>query len=657
LLKNLNFHRYIKNIFSLDDSIYRLFDMIPVGISVLADISCNEIRHNFKAAEFLRIEPRNILSQSAAQLPALRILRDGRELSPTQMPMQRAALQGEEVEGEELEFIWGDGVRKFAVCSACLIRDAAGDVIGSVGISEDITERKRLENELLEHRNNLGRPVVEQTGELESSLRELQQKQEQELRDSEEKYRFLTSSMDEGLQICQIIWGDNGQAVDYILLEVNRGYEQQTGLSCDQVEGRRIREILPDAEPVWLQRYSEVVSSGRPIRFEEYNVSTNRWYDVYVYSMLQDGKFGAVFRDITDRKRTEDSLQQSKEQFLSIFNASPAMIVIIRMKDNKYVEVNQRFLDAIGFTRDEVIGYTALELGIWGKDVSLAEALVKKVEETGKYSNIEFTMTTRSGGKISALTSHVLINYGGELCRLGTMLDMTKEKLLEAELMRLERLNLVGEMAASLGHEVRNPMTTVRGYLQMFQRKEKLADYHEQITTMIEELDRANSIIGEFLSLAKDKRIVLRPTFFNAVIRKLLPLLQADATREGKEVVAIFENVPKVMADENEIRQCILNLTRNALDAVGAGGLVTVSTDWDGQDTICLAVKDNGTGIPPKVLVNLGKPFITTKENGTGLGIPVCYRIAERHNAKMEVETGPNGTTIFVKFKVENNKL
>jgi len=163
-------------------------------------------------------------------------------------------------------------------------------------------------------------------------------------------------------------------------------------------------------------------------------------------------------------------------------------------------------------------------------------------------------------------------------------------------------------------------------------------------------LDRANSIISEFLSLAKDKKITLKPTYLNATLRQILPLLQATAIHEDKEITTEFTDVPKILVDENEIRQCVLNLIRNALDAVPPGGVVTLLTDWDGRDTVSLSVKDTGTGIPPSVLKTLGKPFVTTKATGTGLGLPICYRIAERHNASIEVDTGSTGTTISINF-------
>jgi signal transduction histidine kinase len=204
-------------------------------------------------------------------------------------------------------------------------------------------------------------------------------------------------------------------------------------------------------------------------------------------------------------------------------------------------------------------------------------------------------------------------------------------------------------MAASIGHEVRNPMTTVRGYLQLFQRKEHFAEHAEQINTMIEELDRANSIITEFLSLAKNKTVNMKIGNLNTVIHALYPLLQADALRRGHEVLISLDDIPNSEFDENEIRQLILNLVRNGLEAMQHEGVVTIRT-YTNANRLILSVEDTGVGIQAEVLPKLGMPFITTKENGTGLGLPVCYRVAERHGAKISIQTGNTGTTFIIQF-------
>ena len=189
----------------------------------------------------------------------------------------------------------------------------------------------------------------------------------------------------------------------------------------------------------------------------------------------------------------------------------------------------------------------------------------------------------------------------------------------------------------------------MRGFLQLFQNKKEYAHHKELFDIIIEELDRANLIISEFLSLAINKIIDLSHGFLDEIILNISPLIRANAIRESKEFLLELRKTSQILIDENEIRQCIFNFSRNALEAMAAGGTLTIST-YEQDDKVVLSVKDTGTGIPPEIADKLGTPFITTKEKGTGLGLPICYKIAERHNATIEVETGPTGTTFFVYF-------
>lgn len=225
-----------------------------------------------------------------------------------------------------------------------------------------------------------------------------------------------------------------------------------------------------------------------------------------------------------------------------------------------------------------------------------------------------------------------------------------KQKEIEKQIARLDRLNIIGEMAAGIAHEVRNPMTTVRGFLQMLAKKEQKSANLSFYQIMIEELDRANGIITEFLSLAKNKAVNLAYANLNQIISAIVPLIQADASISNKSIVLELGEIPDLLIDEKEIRQIILNMVRNGLEAMQEGGEVRIRTYCE-EGLIVMAISDQGPGIKAEILENIGIPFQTTKENGTGLGLPVCYSIAARHNAKITVETGTEGTEFFVKFK------
>ncbi|HWQ62509.1 MAG TPA: ATP-binding protein [Negativicutes bacterium] len=251
---------------------------------------------------------------------------------------------------------------------------------------------------------------------------------------------------------------------------------------------------------------------------------------------------------------------------------------------------------------------------------------------------------------IISLYAIILSYYRREHNRATDYRVKLEKQEMAMEIARLDRLSMIGEMAASIGHEVRNPLTTIRGYLQIFRNKKEYDRHREHFEMMIGELDRANAIITEFLSLAKNKMVKLKPCDVNEILERIVPLIRAGAQEAGKEVVLKLKQVPTVEADEGEIRQLVLNLAGNALDAIEPGGNVTIGTFQEDNRTV-LFVSDTGKGIPPEIYAKLGTPFLTNKEKGTGLGIPICYRIAERHKAKIEIDTGAAGTTFRLRFE------
>jgi len=225
--------------------------------------------------------------------------------------------------------------------------------------------------------------------------------------------------------------------------------------------------------------------------------------------------------------------------------------------------------------------------------------------------------------------------------------NLCEERKMHIALKRLDRLHLVGQMAAGISHEIRNPMTTVRGYLQYFSSKEQLKPFAPQLNLMIEELDRANHIISEYLSLAKNKSINKKLANLTDIIQHIFCLLESDARLAGKFISLQLQNVPSLLLDEKEIRQLIFNLVLNGLEAMPAGGTVTIYTYVE-EGHVVLAVQDEGCGIPHEMISQIGIPFITNKERGTGLGLAVCYNIAERHGAEILFDTSATGTTFYL---------
>lgn len=507
--------------------------------------------------------------------------------------------------------------RSYLWCKANPLYDSNGNVAGAIESVRDISDRKQTEKALQQ---------------------------------SEKKYRTLFNTMNEGLALLEILYNKNHSYYDFRYLEVNPGYEKMFGYSRNQLIGKTLRQFFPqDRIKLHIDTYWEVIISGEPQEFQWYEPSADKYFEVNAFKTGMN-QCGALFIDITERKKTEQALRLSEEKFFKAFSSSPNLIGICILDDGRYVDVNDNFCLATGYSREEIFGHPSIELDLLF-DASEHTRLLHLIKEKGSFRNVEIHLRTKSGEERVGLASAELIDINREQYIIVTIVDITECKQMEDNIARLDRLNLVGEMAASIGHEIRNPMTTVRGFLQMLQFKEQYADDSSYFKIMIEELDRANAIISEFLSLARNKNLNFNLQNINSVLENLYPLIQADAIGQGQHLNLELGNIPDLSLDEKETRQLILNLVRNGMESMPSGGTITIKTRVQNNEVL-LSVKDEGSGINPLALKKIGTPFFTTKDKGTGLGLSVCYSIAARHHAHIEVETGLSGTTFFVHYPI-----
>ncbi|MHB9094066.1 MAG: MASE3 domain-containing protein [Eubacteriales bacterium] len=344
-------------------------------------------------------------------------------------------------------------------------------------------------------------------------------------------------------------------------------------------------------------------------------------------------------------------LVQSKEKIYFQENLLDQVCnaVIVTDFDGRIIYWNKFAQDLYGWTAYEVMAKNITEV-IIPPENGRFDLVREKVLDNG-YMKGDFVNQTKSGARLFIHTALSLLKdgEGKPFGIVGINTDITERREIEDKMARLDRLNFVGEMAASIGHEIRNPLTSVKGFLQLIASKDRDSKEKEFLEISIKELDRANSIITEYLSLAKDKRIDAKLNNVNNILNSVVPLLQADAFMSDKNIKMELENIPEIYVDKKECTQLIINLVRNGLEAMSSGGILTIKTFVDNGE-IVLAVSDQGPGIAREILGKLGTPFITTKEAGTGLGLAVCYSIAARHNASISVETGSAGTTFFVRF-------
>lgn len=440
--------------------------------------------------------------------------------------------------------------------------------------------------------------------------------------------------------------------------------------------------IHPDDLPHCQANLAENLSVPSEFKFQ-YRVRhrDGHYIDVEAFNRPFCGVNGQVVRivgitvDISSYKRLERELSRQREHLEQIVEAKTteikrseryfrtlienAPMIIARWdKDLRYLYRSPEPENTFGLKNEEFAGKNFAEVGIPEAAYRPWQEKLTEVLQTGRPVEYEIKFPNKQGEIRHSLARVVpeVDEAGQVVSLLGFSVDITERKKLEAEMLRLDRLNIVGEMAATIGHEVRNPLTTVCGYLQFFQRKNKYAELHEHFALMIEELNRASNIISEFLSLAKNKVVEMKPHKLSDVLSTLLPLIHSDALRLGHHIQTELADIPKINLDEKEIRQMVLNLVRNGFEAMQPGGILTIRTGVQ-NGMIVLEISDTGSGIPKKVLDKLSIPFTTTKENGTGLGLPVCYRIAERHGAKINIQTSPQGTTVSIYFNSREEAL
>jgi PAS domain S-box-containing protein len=455
------------------------------------------------------------------------------------------------------------------------------------------------------------------------------------------------------------------------ILKANEAAVKMLGYSPTELNGRCIGEVLPELvdprDKVCLQTLIENAAAGKILEGQAVRKDGSRFYADYQLGedMVQGRRFYVCsIRDVTERKlqldllekkvleRTEElrqsneRLKKSQERFKKMFTSSPCLTAIYRLKDLQLVDVNESWKSHTGFSIADSNQKSDF------MEIKKAEPTDGEPYQLGQvYRNLKITYKTKDKQLRDGLLSSEIIEIDDEKCLLQVIVDVTEKVRYEKEMTRFDQLTLVGEMAAGIAHEIRNPMTTIRGFLQMW-RKEGGSMSPDFVDIMLGELDRANGIITEYLSLAKNKSSHRETKQINSMIESLFPLIQAEALMTGKDVKIECGACKEMLLDEMEIRQMILNLSINGLEAMDMGGVLKIRTfEEDGCNV--LEIIDQGCGIHEEYLRKLGTPFFTTKEKGTGLGLAVCYSIAARHNATIDVNSGAGGTVFSIRFALD----
>lgn len=599
------------------DNMYsKAFQFNPMPMAIASLVTQKIIDVNESWLELNEIERNKVIGKTAKELGCF--LEPDKHIELTEMLLKNGT-----VCDCEMNILTSTGQIRFG--SMFMEQVEINDEKCVIAAFHDLTERKKIEEDLERHK---------------ILLEDIATRRTVQLQDTNRKMQNILENIDDAYVML-----DN----DLRIINANAKAELMINKNISDVLGKSIVECYPHISQTYLNHFITVVEKKVPSHFEVSSPSLNKWVEFSIYPSL--GSISVIIRDISLQKSGEEALKQSEERFAAAFHSSPIIMAIALLDSGVLIDVNDAFLEAFGYRREEVLGKTDKELTMMNPKMRIE--IMDKLIEDGHIKEIEIDFQTKDDSILTGLSSAEVIVSNNEYCILAAIVDITERKRMEGDMARLDRLNLIGEMAASIGHEVRNPMTTVRGFIQMVSDKEGCQPYREYFNLMIEELDRANSILTNFLSMANNKAVELEHLSLNSIVKSMYPLIYSDALLSDKSIKLELGKIPKIILDEKEIRQLILNLARNGLEAMDQGGLLTIGTYSD-KNEIILFVRDEGSGIPRDLLSKIGTPFITTKQDGTGLGLAVCYSIANRHNASIRFNTGEMGTTFQVRFKKSN---
>jgi len=360
-------------------------------------------------------------------------------------------------------------------------------------------------------------------------------------------------------------------------------------------------------------------------------------------------QYVSIRSDITQRKQAETSLKETLKE-VSDINFALDQSSIVAFTDEKGIikSVNEKFCEISKYTREELIGrdHSLLNSGLHSKE------FFKNLWRTigsGQVWKGEIRNRAKDGSFYWVDTTIVpFLNENGKPYQyLAIRNDITEKKKSEEMLHRQDKLAAVGQLAAGVAHEIRNPLTSMKGYAEFLQMDEQDPQRQEFLEIILDEIDRVNNIVEEFMVLAKPKAVELEEKNIIPIVQNVVSMLKFEARKRNVKLeFDADEDIVQIECDENRLKQVFLNFIKNGIEAMPDGGDLRVTTEIQ-DENVLISIKDTGVGISPDTLKKIGEPFYTTKKNGNGLGLMVSFKIIESHNGKVYIESEQNKGTTF----------
>lgn len=353
-----------------------------------------------------------------------------------------------------------------------------------------------------------------------------------------------------------------------------------------------------------------------------------------------------VLRDVTEIKFSE-------LKYYKLFNEANDPIFIYEQnpdgKPSTFLDVNEAACRMLGYTRRELLDKTPYSIA--------AESLLHEVDHLferileGDGIFVEWIQVTREGKQIPVEISVKPFKLNGRKMVISISRDLTERKKTEEFLRYTENISMIGELSAGIAHEIRNPLTSIRGFVQLlFARSAKGREFHQIV---VSEVDRINSIIGELLLLGKEAPSSLADYNLVQLLRQAVVLLNAQAHMTNIEILMHTHLAGLTLkGSANKLKQVFINVLKNAIEASPDGAEITVELDRT-EDMAVIRISDNGRGIPAEYIDQIGSPFFTTKPGGHGLGVMISRKIIHNHRGTFLFKANqPSGTIVEITLPI-----
>ena len=486
---------------------------------------------------------------------------------------------------------------------------------------------------------------------------------EEALRLSEGKFRLLFDLAVDGI----LLGSDEGH-----IIEANVHMAELTGIPRQELIGLHINQLSFTKESMarspfrfdLLKKGSTVIAERVLVRPDGSEVPVEMRT-----KMLPNGTYQSIYSDITKRKEAEKALREAQERFRLAFLTSPDAISINKI-DGTYVDVNLGFTEMTGYSREEVLGRSSLDIAIWDRYED-RQSLVETLKREGQIRNIESCFRMKDGTKKIGLLSGNIIQLGGEshilsITRDISLLKKTEQEKYELEVkyMQSQKMEAIGIMAGGIAHDFNNMLAIIMGNAEvalLTLPKESSETYC--VNQIVTASRRVKELVKQILTFSRQTDQELLPLDPCLVIKESLQLLRSTIPTTVNIIQHLTEDCRLIMADPTQLHQLLMNLCTNAVHAMGEKGTLKVTgimveladdaidhqPDLHPGCYLKLSVADTGTGIAKGIRERIFDPFFTTKDvhEGTGMGLSMVLGIVKSHKGFLQVESRPGEGTIF----------